>query len=74
MDMRTPEEKAWHDHMGRWGSDGWPIYKLESGKGWIWLEAFGVKGAPTVYKRKKDIEAAMIAFEGVLCDKAAGRL
>ncbi len=73
-DNRSQAEKDFHRHMMMWGSDGFPVQKLKSGRGWIWAEFWGVKGPPTVYKTKRAAFAAVEAYIGVLCDKAAGRL
>lgn len=59
-------------HNTRWGSDGYPIRKM--GRNWHWVESFGVKGAPTVYKRKRDAELAFENYVGILRDRAAGRI
>ena len=58
-------------HMQRWGSSGYPVRKLS--RGWLWDEFCGVKGAPVVYKTKRECVAAIEAYIHVLCDKAAGR-
>lgn len=72
MDSRTEAEKAFHQHMNRWGSDGYPIQKVRGG--WIWADAHGVSGAPTVYKTRREARAAIWRYLEILCDKAAGRL
>lgn len=71
-DTRSENETRFHNHMGRWGSDGYPIRKVRSG--WVWDEFCGVKGAPTVYKTKRAASSAIETFLDILCDKSAGRL
>ena len=71
--MRTPHEDAWMAHMIRWGSDGYPVRKLSTGK-WIWEDMYGCKGSPVVYPTKKAAVAAIQAYEQILIDKKAGRL
>jgi hypothetical protein len=60
-------------HVGRWGSDGYPVRKLSAGR-WIWDESFGVKGAPVVYKTKRAAVQAFERFVDVLIDRHAGRI
>jgi hypothetical protein len=69
----TANEKELIDHISRWGSDGYPIQKCKGGK-WIWFEFFGVKGAPTVYKTKREAVAAFEDFHQILLDAYAGRI
>lgn len=59
-------------HMMMWGSAGYPIRKVGSGR-WIWDEFWGVKGAPTVYKTKRDAFASVERYIDVLIDRKAGR-
>lgn len=68
----TQAEADWLQHVTMYGSDGYPVQKV--GRSWQWLEAFGVKGAPTVYKTKREAVAACSRYEDILIDKAAGRL
>lgn len=68
----TQAESDFLNHITMWGSAGYPIDKVKGG--WVWREAFGVKGAPTVYKTKKAAAKAIEAYCGILCDKVAGRL
>lgn len=70
--MLTSNERSWLNHMVMWGSAGYPVRKV--GRGWHWEEFFGVKGAPTVYKTKREAVAAVERFEEILLDKLAGRL
>lgn len=72
MDNRTDNERRFHQHITRWGSDGYPIRKV--GRGWIWEDWCGVKGAPVVYPTKREATQAIENFIDILCDKAAGRL
>jgi hypothetical protein len=60
-------------HISRWGSDGYPVHKLRSGK-WILTDMFGVKMAPVVFKTKREAVASFEAFMGVLRDAKAGRI
>ncbi len=59
-------------HISRWGSDGYPV--VRAGKRWIWHEFYGVKGAPTVYRTKKEAVAAFEVFHQILLDALAGRI
>lgn len=68
----NPNERQFLNHMHMWGSDAYPVRKLSNGK-WIWDEFFGVKGAPIVYRTKRECVAAIERYIDVLCDKAAGR-
>ncbi len=54
----STDENDLLQHVSRWGSDGWPIQKV--GRNWHWVESWGVKGSPTVYKTKR---AAGEAFQ-----------
>ena len=47
----TVPESDWLQHMGMFGSDAYPVQK--AGRGWLWTECWGVKGAPVVYKTKR---------------------
>jgi hypothetical protein len=69
--MLTVNEREWLNHMTRWGSDGYPIEKVK--RGWIWRDAFGCKGAPKVFRTRKEAHAAVERYEDILIDKAAGR-
>jgi hypothetical protein len=68
----TDNENAFLRHMMRWGSAGYPVMKLP-GRKWIWKEAFGIKGAPTVYSTKRAAMQAIDNYLSVLRDKIAGR-
>lgn len=68
----TEAENAFLRHWMRWGSAGYPIQKVGT-RHWIWVEAFGIKGAPTVYKTKKAAGEAIEAYVSALRDRAAGR-
>jgi len=68
----TVAESDFLQHMGRFGSDGYPVKKVQ-GSRWIWDECWGVKGAPTVYKTKRACVAAIERYLEVLIDKTAGR-
>ncbi len=59
-------------HISMWGSDGYPVQKIR--RGWHWTEMFGVKGAPVVYKTKREAVSAFETFHSMLIDKAAERL
>lgn len=71
-DTRSQAERDFHQHMIRWGSDGYPVQKM--GRRWLWVEFWGVKGAPTTYRTKREAVAAIERYLDVLCDKSAGRL
>ena len=68
----TEGEQQMLGHWSMYGSDMYPIAK--AGRVWIWHEAFGVKGSPTVYKTKKAAYKAFEAFIDVLLDAKAGRI
>lgn len=68
----TQAESDFMGHMTMWGSDGFPIMKVKGG--WLWKEAFGIKGAPVVYKTKKACKEAIEKYLAVLRDKSAGRI
>lgn len=59
-------------HMMMWGSAGYPVRKVGNGR-WIWDDFLGVKGAPTVYKTKRDAVAAVERYIDILIDRKAGR-
>lgn len=58
-------------HIGRWGSDGYPIAKR--GRKWWFDRMFNAGGTPSPYKTKREAEAAVEAYLDILRDKAAGR-
>ena len=68
----TQAENDFLRHMSMFGSDGYPVKKV--GRNWQWMEFWGVKGAPTTYKTKRECVAAIEKYIDILCDKAAGRL
>ncbi len=68
----TDAENHFLQHITRYGSDGYPAQKV--GRNWQWMESWGVKGAPTVYKTKRDCVAAIERYVDILLDKNAGRL
>ena len=49
----TDDEIALMRHISMWGSDGYPIRQLSKGR-WIWDNWRGVRGAPTIYKTKRE--------------------
>lgn len=67
----TVPESDWLQHMSMFGSAGYPVQK--AGRGWIWTEFWGVKGAPVVYKTKRECVAAIERYYAILLDKHAGR-
>lgn len=69
----TDNEKELLGHISKWGSDGYPVRKVGAGK-WIWFEFFGCKGAPTVYKTKREAFQAFEAYQDILLDALAGRI
>ena len=68
----TIAEAAFLEHNIRWGSDGHPIAKI--GRGWHWQDVAGVRGAPTVYRTKRECVEAIERYLDILRDKMAGRL
>ncbi len=69
----TESETAFLNHMSMWGSDGYPVRNVGSGK-WIWDAFHGVKGAPVVYETKRACVQAIERYIDILCDRAAGRI
>jgi len=69
----TTNEKSFLNHMTMFGSDGYPVSKLNTGK-WIIRECFGVKGTPVVYRTKKAAFAQVEAYLDTLRARLAGRL
>jgi hypothetical protein len=65
-------ESQFLNHMMMFGSDGYPVQK--KGRNWFWTEFYGVKGAPTTYKTKRECVAAIELYIDILCDKKAGRI
>lgn len=68
----TKPEQDFMRHMSMHGSAGYPVQKI--GRGWHWMDFWGVKGAPVVYKTKREAVAAVKRYIDILTDKAAGRL
>lgn len=65
MEKLSANENDILKHIGRWGSDGYPIQKTGTGR-WIWHEFYGVKGSPIVYRTKKAAWAAFEAYYDIL--------
>ncbi len=55
-----------------WGSSAYPVQKM--GNRWFWTEFWGVRGAPTAYKTKREAVEAVERYISILCDKKAGRI
>lgn len=70
--MLNDNERQFLTHWSRFGSDGYPVRKV-AGNRWLWDEQFGIKGAPIVYRTKRECVAAIEAYITVLLDKNAGR-
>ena len=68
----TPDERALLNHVSRWGSDGYPVQKI--GSRWHWRDWRSVKGAPVVYRTKREAVAAFEAFYQIVLDASAGRI
>ncbi len=68
----TEDERALLTHVMRWGSDGYPVERI--GRAWHWRDWRSVRGAPTVYRTKREAVAAFEAFHGILLDALAGRI
>ena len=60
----TDGERQLMTHVSMWGSDGYPIRKVQ--RKWIVDTMFGVNGPPTVYKTKREAAAAFERFLDVL--------
>lgn len=69
----TESENDFLQHITMWGSAAYPVQKLSGGR-WAWRDFWGVKGAPVVYKTKRECVAAIECYLDILRDKAAGRL
>lgn len=68
----SAEELDLLNHISRWGSDGYPIFKR--GRKW-WVDPFfGTGGFPTGYRTKRDAIAQFESYVSILLDKAAGRV
>jgi len=68
-DTLSEAENNFLRHISRWGSSGYPIQKLSSGK-WIWNDCWGCKGAPTVYKTQREVTEAIERYHQSLLDRA----
>lgn len=68
----TEGENSLLQHVTMWGSSGYPISK--QGRGWVWRDAFGVKGSPTVYRTKRAAFAAFQLWIELVLDYRAGRI
>lgn len=68
----TVPESDFLQHVTMFGSAGYPVQKV--GRRWLWVEFWGVKGAPTVYKTKRECVAAIERYLDILLDKHAGRI
>jgi hypothetical protein len=64
----TPAEEQELTHWSRFGSDGYPVHKLQRSRGWT-LPHF-----PLVFKTKRAAVAQWEAYIGMLLDRKAGRL
>lgn len=69
----TVAESDWLQHVSMFGSAGYPVQKLAPHR-WIWREMWGVNGAPTVYRTRRECVAAIERYHDFLLDKHAGRL
>lgn len=70
-DVLSDAEYDFMNHMSRWGSDGYPVMKL--GRGWHWCEAFGIRGAPGIYKTKREAFAAVERYLDTLRERVSKR-
>lgn len=71
-DNLSQAESDFLGHVMMFGSEGYPVRKV--GRAWHWQDFWGVKGAPTTYKTKRDAFAAVGRYIEVLLDKHAGRV
>jgi|CXWL01.1.fsa_nt_gi hypothetical protein len=69
----TDDERQILAHIRRWGSDGYPVKKLSTGK-WVWGPWGSVNGPPICFRTKREAVASFEAFYDVLLDARAGRL
>lgn len=68
----TKPENDFLAHMSRYGRDGYPIQRL--GRKWQWTDFWGIKGAPVLYKTKRECTEAIERYLDILRSKAGGRL
>ncbi len=68
----SEDEKYLINHIGMWGSSGYPINKV--GRGWIWSPVKSVKGSPIKFKTKKEAVDSFEAYFEMLLDANAGRI
>lgn len=61
--LMTYDERRLFSHIGRWGSEGYPIRKL--GRKWDWHFTERVT-SPTLYTTKREAVAAFERFLAVL--------
>lgn len=77
-DNLTEGENLFIQHMTRYGTDGYPVYRMGSRaaqrRKWQFQRAYGVGGTPVVYPTKELAIAAVDAYLDILRDKIAGRL
>lgn len=63
----TDDEAALLYHIGRWGSQGYPIERV--GRSWHWRSWRSVRGAPTVYRTKTAAVGAFEVWYGLALDR-----
>lgn len=69
----TTEDERWLlNHVTMFGSDGYPIRKLD--RKWTWGPVRSVPGPPACWKTKREVVASFEAFLGVLRDALAGKI
>lgn len=68
----TANQNSFLTHMMMWGSAGYPVAKV--GRKWVWQDFYGIPGAPTTYRTKREAFAAVEAYVDLLIDYKAGRI
>lgn len=63
----TDDERALVRHCVRFGSDGYPVWKL--GRGWTYGPWRSVKGPPTIFNTRREATASFERFYEILLDE-----
>jgi hypothetical protein len=72
MNPLTEDEAFVLQHISRWGSEGYPIHKLQ--RVWVWGPIRGINGPPTVFKTKRAAVKSFERYLDILRDRLAGRI
>lgn len=60
-------ERQLLNHVTMFGSDGYPVQRV--GSRWQWVDAFGVKGAPTTFKTKREAVALFEQWQDLMRER-----